>query len=462
VKKTFDKKFWAIVGSGPNKTAADEIRIKLSELCYKTISSDIVENKKHIDLSAEPLILVCAAGNPESVVEDIAKDVAIFKAHKAAVVVFAEEGDDRFDKVADAVIPIPIATGPLPVILNTMAGHLWGYYAARGIDEEALVFRKFRNLLNLAMAEQAKMNYSLYERIADAGFRHLVGEFYQSFNKMRNDGAFNLLGTKTISDLVLLMKYAGGKLPLEDFRYEFKSDEGLDSPLDLLDVTLGCAIDELTRPIDAIRHQAKTVTVGTSRREKIPQGIVFDLLTELQYSPRDLTYKNVLTTGRIQPALSAVRGYTVYGIGNLDAEGNPGAASTITVRKKGGVAESMTSRTETSSLLMGTKRTIVSTGHVYIGRGKSDGASIVIIPLLGENNFVSNLLLIHVDYNELLSLREKREVLGYRYNDIRNLVNEYNIVWDDQYLAKIPLAELLSEPVEELAGRIRSWAVAQN
>jgi glucosamine--fructose-6-phosphate aminotransferase (isomerizing) len=111
---------------------------------------------------------------------------------------------------------------------------------------------------------------------------------------------------------------------------------------------------------------------------------------------------------------------------------------------------------------MGTKRTIVSTGHVYIGRGKSDGASIVIIPLLGENNFVSNLLLIHVDYNELLSLREKREVLGYRYNDIRNLVNEYNIVWDDQYLAKIPLAELLSEPVEELAGRIRSWVVAQN
>jgi glutamine---fructose-6-phosphate transaminase (isomerizing) len=39
------------VGSGPNKSAADEIRIKLSELCYKTISSDYVEDKKHIDLS---------------------------------------------------------------------------------------------------------------------------------------------------------------------------------------------------------------------------------------------------------------------------------------------------------------------------------------------------------------------------------------------------------------------------
>ncbi|HBI47616.1 MAG TPA: glutamine--fructose-6-phosphate aminotransferase, partial [Smithella sp.] len=93
VKEAPAKKFWAIVGSGPNKAAADEIRIKLSELCYKTISSDVVENKKHIDLSAEPLILVCAAGNPRAVAEDIAKDVAIFKAHKAAVIVFADEGD---------------------------------------------------------------------------------------------------------------------------------------------------------------------------------------------------------------------------------------------------------------------------------------------------------------------------------------------------------------------------------
>jgi glucosamine--fructose-6-phosphate aminotransferase (isomerizing) len=157
-----------------------------------------------------------------------------------------------------------------------------------------------------------------------------------------------------------------------------------------------------------------------------------------------------------------VRGYTVYGIGNLDAEGNPDAGSTIIVKKKGGLAAAMTSRTETSPLLMGTKRTIVSTGHVYVGRGKSDGASIVIIPLLGENNYVRNLLLVHVDYNELLSLRQKKEVLGYRYDDIRNLVNEYNIVWDDQYLKNIPLAELMSEPAEDLAGRIRSWAVAQN
>ena len=52
--------------------------------------------------------------------------------------------------------------------------------------------------------------------------------------------------------------------------------------------------------------------------------------------------------------------------------------------------------------------------------------------------------------------------MGYRYNDIRNLVNEYNINWDDGYLEKIPLADLFSEPVEILAGRIKHWAMAKN
>jgi len=462
VKKTSAKKFWAIVGSGPNKAAADEIRIKLSELCYKTISSDIVENKKHIDLSAEPLILVCAAGNPGPVVEDIVKEVAIFKAHKAAVVVFAEEDDNRFDKIADAVIPIPAAPMPLPVILNTMAGHLWGYYAACGINEEALIFKEFRNSLSLAMAKQIKNNYSLYERIADVNLRQIINKFYQSFNHHRNEGAFTLLSVKTISDLILLLKYAAGKLPLEDFRHEFKVDDGFVPPLNFLDVILGRAIDELTRPIDAIRHQAKTVTVGTTRKEKVFKGIVFDLLEQLNFAVKDLTYKNVMTVSRIQPVVSAVRGYTVYDINNLDAQGNPVEDSTITILKKDGVAKQMTSRTETSKLLMGTKRTIVSTGHVYIGKGKADGASIVILPLRGKNDFVSNLLLLHVDYNELLPLREKKKVLGYRYNDIRNLVNEYNITWDDSYLEKIPLADLFSEPVEILAGQIKQWANAKN
>ncbi|MGA2330533.1 MAG: SIS domain-containing protein [Syntrophales bacterium] len=449
------RRYWAIVGDGPNKAAADEIRIKLSELCYKTISSDFIENKKHIDLSAEPLIIVCAAGSPETVTGDIIKDVAIFKAHRAGVVVFADEGEARFDGVADAVVEVPRAAMPLPVILNTLAGHLWGYYAACSINEDAIFLREFRSHLDLIMAEHEKKNYSIYERLADRNYRKLVRDFSIEFNQRRTDGAFSFTNVNTISDIVLLLKYAAGKLPLEDYWSDFKSEEGLSSPVEMLDISLGHSVDELSRPIDAIRHQAKTVTVGTSRKEQPLRGIIFDILRQLEFSTKSIVTKNVLSIARIQPAIAALNGYTLYVINNLDAEGNPVDTSTITVKDRGGISLTMKSRTEGSSNLMGTKRTIVSTGHVYIGRGKADCASIVVIPLFGDKGGIGSLLLIHVEFNELLSVKGKKEVLGYKFNDIRNLVNEYNLQWDDGYLENISTGILLGETVEVIAGQIR-------
>jgi len=456
VKKTIGKRFWAVVGSGPNKSAADEIRIKLSELCYKTISSDIVENKKHIDLSAEPLILVCAAGNPQAVLEDVVKDVAIFKAHKAAVVVFADEGDTRFDASADAVIPIPQAPHPLPVILNTMAGHLWGYYAARAIDEEAQIFREFRGQLSAELNEKSRKNFSLFDMIADSSVRRVINQFYALFNGFRQEGAFGVLSGKTVADLMLLLKYAAGKLPIQDIRHEFKGTDDFVSPFELLDVTLGTAIDELSRPIDAIRHQAKTVTVGTSRREQELQGVLYDLLGELLFTVKHLTYRNVLSINRIQPAISAIRGYSLYGISGLDEQGNPTDDTTIVIRNKGGIAAGMKSRADHPMALIGTKRMVVSSSHLYTGRGKADGAPLIMIPLLGETNAVANLLLLHIAYNEALPLSEKKEALGYRYHDIRNIITEYNLPWRDEFLDFLSLEALFSEPVEMIAAEIKT------
>ncbi len=455
-KKAINKKYWAVVGSGPNKAAADEIRIKLSELCYKTISSDVVENKKHIDLSAEPLILACVSGNPQNVTEDVAKDVAIFKAHKASVVVFADEGDHRFDKIADSVIYIPAAPSPLPVILNTMAGHLWGYYAARAIDEDAQVFREFRGRLTRELAQRAQNNISLFETIADISLRGIINDLYLLFNSRRQNGAFGALGSKTIADLTLLLKYAAGKLPLQEINQDFPGEKEIFSPYELLDVTLSMAIDELTRPIDAIRHQAKTVTVGTSRREKEIEGIIFDLLKNTKFTMRNLPYREIMTINRIQPAIASIKGYTLYKVNNLDEQGNPANNSTIAVCAKGGVAANMKSRADNPTALMGVKRTIVSTGHVYLGRGKTDNAPIIIIPLRGEKTTLSNMLLIHVQFNENLKLADKIAVLGYRYNDIRNLIDEYNLQWHDRYLEKIALEVLFSEPAEAIVGLIKS------
>jgi glucosamine--fructose-6-phosphate aminotransferase (isomerizing) len=128
----------------------------------------------------------------------------------------------------------------------------------------------------------------------------------------------------------------------------------------------------------------------------------------------------------------------------------------IAILSKGGTAASMKSRADQATALMGTKRMIVSSGHTYVGKGKSDGMPIVIIPLLGDNNVVSNLLLMHINYNETLPLKEKTKTLGYRYNDIRNLVNEFNFLWHDEYLESFSLEGLFSEPIEVIAGQIKS------
>ena len=126
------KRYWAIVGNGPNTVAAEEVRIKLSELCYKSIACDVTEDKKHIDLSSEPLILVCAAGLVGGTADDVAKEVAIYQAHKATPIVIATEGDERFAAAA-AVLSVParrpgagvraLGDGRPPVRLRGGAGH---------------------------------------------------------------------------------------------------------------------------------------------------------------------------------------------------------------------------------------------------------------------------------------------------------------------------------------------------
>ena len=282
------KRHWAVVGSGPNKVAADEIRIKLSELCYKTLPADVVEDRKHIDLSAEPLVLVCAAGSREVVLGDIIKDVAIFKAHKATTIIIANEGETRFQSIADSLIEIPRTSERLSPILNTLVGHLWGYYAALYIDEEANSLRNFRQMINQKIVELESAGRNPLEIIFDLRFQNLVNESAFLLHQKNWCGAFNAsMKPNTVANLLLLLKYAGGKLPITDLERDFQvaappgGSVGISSCLQLLQNALDQAINELSRPIDAIKHQAKTVTVGTSRLPEVLTGHIFETIREI-------------------------------------------------------------------------------------------------------------------------------------------------------------------------------------
>ena len=56
----------------------------------------------------------------------------------------------------------------------------------------------------------------------------------------------------------------------------------------------------MARPIDAIKHQAKTVTVGTSRIVETVEGLLFEGLQEHGFSKSQLTNVNVLVLKRLQ------------------------------------------------------------------------------------------------------------------------------------------------------------------
>jgi glucosamine--fructose-6-phosphate aminotransferase (isomerizing) len=455
------KTYWAAVGSGPNKAAADEIRIKLSELCYKTISSDYVEDKKHIDLSSEPLIIVCAAGSRSTVIGDIIKDTAIFKAHKATPVVIADEGERRFDPYADAVFQVPAVQEHLAPILNTLVGHLWGYYAALAINDGSRFLFRFQEDLQKTIEDYADKGLDVYEIILENSFREKIVTFYRQFRQQKAEKRFpSTFGFDAASDLTLLLKYLSGKLPASDFEIDFGQKGTAANMLDALFKCLAESINYLARPVDAIKHQAKTVTVGTSRISDRIEGLLFEMLAAEGFNISQLTNSNIIVLKNLQGIIARVNGSVLYQIGGLNLLGEPVDETTITVKRKRGTTIQIPSRVETDTKLKGSKRIIVSEGNVYIGKGRKDDRSIVVLPILSalpaKPNLIEYLLLLHISFKQKVSLPTKIKALGGKYEHIKSIVQENCPTWDDHYLEFLEIQELFGRSAEKIGEFITS------
>jgi glucosamine--fructose-6-phosphate aminotransferase (isomerizing) len=457
------KTYWAAVGSGPNKASADEIRIKLSELCYKTISSDFVEDKKHIDLSSEPLIIVCAAGCRNTVIGDIVKDTAIFKAHKATPVVIADEDEDRFAPYAEDVFHVPRISEHLAPVLNTLVGHLWGYYAALAINEGSRFLFDFQETIQQTLEDSAQQGLDIYELILEKSFRQKFAAFYQSFRQRKLDRRLPAaLGLETASDLTLLFKYLAGKLPVSDFEIDFGHRGTARNMLDTFFAVMARGINAMSRPIDAIKHQAKTVTVGTSRIRERLEGLLFKTLTDFGLKPSQLTNRNVLVLKNLQEIVATIHGGILYRIAQLDLLGEITEDTTITILQKTGVLATIPSRVETDNRLKGTKKIIVRQGNVYIGKGRKDDRSILIIPVISDqpnrSNVIEYLLLLNIGFREDVTLADRIRALGGKYDHIRSIVQENNVVWKDNFLDMIEMDELFGRSAEKIGERIVSRA----
>jgi glucosamine--fructose-6-phosphate aminotransferase (isomerizing) len=312
----------------------------------------------------------------------------------------------------------------------------------------------FQSSLAEVAKDHTKKEYTVYESIEDKELHRIVDEFGSEFKAWRVKGELASLSNDVTADITLLLKYVKGKLPVEDFWMEFEGKRVSSSPIDMLDLTLKRAVDELSRPVDAIRHQAKTVTVGTSRKTEVPSGPLFVVFDELGYTPESIRAKDVMTLKKMQGALERINGYTLYEVRGLDEGGIPTAESTLTIVRRQGASETMHSRYDSPALLKGTKNTIVRTRKVYAGTGRSDNASIIIIPIQGPRGIITHLLLLQVNFNEEISTAQKKEIMGVKVNDITNLINEYNIPWKDEYLDGLSVKFLLGEDVEVIKNMI--------
>lgn len=460
-KHAVAKTYWAAVGSGPNKAAADEIRIKLSELCYKTISSDYIEDKKHIDLSSEPLIIVCAAGTKGHVIGDIIKDTAIFQAHKATPVVIADQGEDRFDPYAADVFKVPSIAPHFAPVLNTLVGHLWGYYAALAINQGSLFLYKFREDLQNTIYDYSEKGLDIYEVVLENTFREKVAQFYNAFKCQKEQKRFPVaMGADTASNLTLLLKYLAGRLPVSDFEIDFNRKG---TALNMINSIFECiaeAINAMARPIDAIKHQAKTVTVGTSRIREEVEGILFEALAARNFNVSHLTNSNIIVLKNLQGIVSEIKGAILYRIDGLSLLGELTDSTTITLEKKEGSLLPLTSRVEKDNTLKGTKRIIVRQGNVYMGKGRKDDRSIIIIPVISDSpaapNQIEHLLLLHIDFKTDVTLPVKIRALGGKYEHIKNIVQENSIAWEDPFLERVQMNVLFGVSAEKIGDLIVS------
>ncbi len=438
------RRYWAMVGNGANAVAARELRIKLSELCYKSIACDITEDKKHIDLSSEPLILVCAAGLVGSNADDVAKEVAIFRAHKAAPIVIATEGENRFNGALD-VIFVPETHPLLAFVLSTVVGHLFGYEAALAIDASARPLREARGIIEGFVGATGEQ---WFDRFA-AELEPKAAAFFT----LLRDGRFNgQLEASTAARVATLLRFAGQTYPLEAYQQEFGKVGTPGVVVEDLAGALTKGIEELTRPVDAIKHQAKTVTVGISRADE--SLLQSDLIQGVLATgcPRDrLSYRTLRSLAALDPAIDEITGYTRYRI-----EGEPEHGAQIFVADKGGLATNLSSRVADDPSLRGTKHRVAADRELIVSVG-SDGRVVLIVPEVKDGE-TTGLTLCHLKLNEDLDAGTARSVLqGYhkRYRQLVDVVTETEPSFREDLLGSVPTVELLTAPISTVAAR---WA----
>ena len=144
---------------------------------------------------------------------DVAKEVAIYKAHKAAPIVITDSGNAYRD--AHRVIVVPETHQRISFILATMVGHLFGYEAALSIDALALPFRQTRSAIESFIREPKYYFQELLESISES-LQSISSAFFGGLRAGFYNGS---LEASTATRISTLYRYALGTIPLDSYQF---------------------------------------------------------------------------------------------------------------------------------------------------------------------------------------------------------------------------------------------------
>jgi glucosamine--fructose-6-phosphate aminotransferase (isomerizing) len=377
-------------------------------------------------------VIVCAAGAPPDQISDLIKEVEILKAHNNQPVVICDA--DTVDLwPADLTIPVPSADPMFGWLLCTAAGHLFAYHAAKAIDATGSPLRRGLEELERLVDDGAEFGRT----VPDAVARH-IGP---------------LLARAVVGDLRGVLS-SSSALALSGLLAPQRSTTvpglGAASGLDLVSaarLVLVAALDELTRSIDTIKHQAKTVTVGTSRSDgDLFENVLVDGLRDAGVDVRNLGFAALDILRSLAGVVGRTTGMTRYAI---DRDAVDERQLRVTVKR--GSAADLPSRADAGGPLTGQKRLAVEQQLPMLTRGRSDGRTVVMVPerVAGTSQAIT---LLHV---ELLPtapgdrVRRAVQANGDRADQIVAAVTEVlpgfpvDSVWE-----LLPPAVLLLDPVE--------------
>jgi glucosamine--fructose-6-phosphate aminotransferase (isomerizing) len=340
---------------------------------------------------------------------------------------------------------VPRLDANLGFILAAVVGHLFGYEAAMAIDSLARPLRAAREVVEHAVERGGQGEALLAKVRGEMGIP--AGRFLDALATGSYDG--NLEASTAVRTVTMLRDVMAPD-PLQAYHASTGKVSSPEALLDDVTAALTRAIDELTRPIDAIKHQAKTVTVGISRNDEglLDRNLVKSVLEA--GAPRDgLSYRVLKVVADLDPAVAKVAGFTRY---RIDGDASSDDA-TVSIVDKGGVAREIASSVERGARLVGTKHRVASEGNVLVARGRRDGRTVVFVPET-KGVHVVGLTLLHVVFHDRLPAATMKSVLqGYdnRYERLKDWVMETEGTFREDRLGEMSVADLLILPVSDAA-----------